>query len=265
MTLQKGVFIASKKNGDTYFRSSLTYRNKHISLGSYDTEADANAAYLEGNKIISTFDITIDNYHDFISVLSYQKAIILLNFRDNGMYFKTPIYMHPKYFDYHLTDEIVLKFDVDDLFYYSTHTIMHRDGHLFVADYGMQVNILSRYGIKNYGVPGKDYLFKNGDVSDFRYKNIEIINRYYGVAKETKFGKTKFVSKLHINGDYLIGKYTDEKDAAIAYNKAVDSLEHNGIYRNFNKNYIDNMSSVEYASRYNSLKISNKIRNYKEN
>ena len=34
---------------------------------------------------------------------------------------------------------------------------MRRNEHYFVADYGMQVTILNRYGIRNYGVLGKDY------------------------------------------------------------------------------------------------------------
>ena len=42
-----GVFIAQKKNGDIYYRSSITYRMKHISLGSYANESDAHAAYEE--------------------------------------------------------------------------------------------------------------------------------------------------------------------------------------------------------------------------
>lgn len=33
-----GVYTAKRKDGSTYFRASLTYRNKHISLGSYDHE-----------------------------------------------------------------------------------------------------------------------------------------------------------------------------------------------------------------------------------
>ena len=45
-----------------------------------------------------------------------------------------------------------LKFDIDDLFYYSSHKILKRQGHLYVNDYGMQITILNRYGIKNYGV-----------------------------------------------------------------------------------------------------------------
>ncbi len=264
MSNLKGVFVAYKKDGTKYFRSSLTYRNKHISLGSYTTEVYANMAYREGAMIISDSNINIDNIYSYIEILSFEKCVSLINFRDNGIYFKTPIYMHQKYFDYYLTDDIILKFDVDDLFFYAEHTIMRRNGHLFVADYGMQLNIMSRYGIKNYAVAGKDYVFKNGDYYDFRYKNIEIINRYYGVSKETKRGKNIYICKIHINGDFIVGKYTDESDAAIAYNKAVDVLNENGIRHGYTKNYIDNLSPMEYATRYNKIKISNKIRNYKD-
>lgn len=47
MGLLAGVYIAKKKDGTIYFRSSITYRNKHISLGSYETEQQAHEAYLE--------------------------------------------------------------------------------------------------------------------------------------------------------------------------------------------------------------------------
>ena len=36
-----GVFQARKKNGDIYFRSSVTFRGKHISLGSFATQEEA--------------------------------------------------------------------------------------------------------------------------------------------------------------------------------------------------------------------------------
>ena len=85
--------------------------------------------------------------------------MILINFRDNGIYFGTPIYARPKFFYYYLSPVDVLKFDIDDLFYYSSRKIMKRGEHLFVADYGMQVNILNRYGIRSFAVAGKDYLF----------------------------------------------------------------------------------------------------------
>lgn len=74
-----------------------------------------------------------------------------MNFRDNGVYIKTPIYLRRNYFEYFLSPTLILKFDIDDLFYYSSHRIQKRGGHLFVSDYGMQYNILSRYGIKSHG------------------------------------------------------------------------------------------------------------------
>ena len=35
-----GVFKAQKKNGDIYYRSSITFRSKHISLGSFDNDGE---------------------------------------------------------------------------------------------------------------------------------------------------------------------------------------------------------------------------------
>ena len=144
-----------------------------------------------------------------------------------------------KYFIYYYDSNTEYKFDVDDLFYYSTHKIMKRNGHLFVADFGMQVNILSRYGIKNYAVAGKDYIFLNDDPTDFRYKNIKIINRYNGVTMAVKDGMPLYIAKVHINGDYIIGKYKTEHEAAIAYNKVCHLLKDAGIINTYQTNYIE--------------------------
>ena len=133
---------------------------------------------------------------------------------------------------------------------------------MFVSDYGMQINILNRYGIKNFAVQDKDYRFVNGDNTDFRYRNIEIINHYNGVSRLLKNGLYLYITKIHINGDYIVGKYTKESDAAIAYNKAIDLLHDKGVQINYQKNYIDNMSSIQYASTYNSVRISKKLRDY---
>lgn len=142
---------------------------------------------------------------------------------------------------------------------------MKRNGHLFVADFGMQVNILSRYGIKNYAIEGKDYIFVNGDSTDFRYKNIKIINKYNGVSRININGHTLYLSKIHINGDYIIGRYSNEDDAAIAYNKAGDLLISAGILKTYQENYIDTLSSIQYASKHASIKISKNLLNMIEN
>lgn len=139
---------------------------------------------------------------------------------------------------------------------------MKRQGHLFVSDYGMQVNILSRYGIKNYAVVGRDFKFANGDTYDFRYENIIIINKYYGVEKVLKNNQPAYQAKIHLNGDYKIGTYPTEIQAAIAYNKAIDVVKNSGILKNFQQNYIDNLSGKDYADIYSQISIPKKIRQF---
>ena len=77
------------------------------------------------------------------------KWVVLNNFKNNGIYIKTPIYLRKTFFNYYISEHDVLTFDADDLFYYSDHSIMRRGGTTFVTEYGMQVNIASRYGIRN--------------------------------------------------------------------------------------------------------------------
>lgn len=259
----KGVFTATKKDGTGYYRASITYRRKHISLGSFEYELDANTAYQEAEQLINDSSITIEDYYTD-SKLSFEKWVILINFRDNKIYFGTPIYVRSKFFFYYLTPDYVLKFDTDDLFYYSSHKIMKRNGHLFVADYGMQVNIMNRYGIKNYGVAGKDYLFINGDSTDFRRSNLKIINIYQGVSKETKKGKTLYKARINLPGSYTIGTYHTEEEAAIAYNKAIDILKKAGVTRNFTPNYMEGISPAYYADLYSNIVVSPKILAYKK-
>lgn len=259
--MKSGVYIAYKKDGTEYFRSSITYKSKHVSLGSFSDEISAHNAYLEAGGLLSDKEQKIEHYNKK-KLLAFDKWVSLINFRDNGIYFKNPIYMYPKYFLYYMAPDDIFTFDVDDLFYYSNHKIMRRGNHLFVADYGMQVNILNRYGIKNFAKADKDYIFVNGDNTDFRYKNIQIINHYNGVSKNEINGKTVYTAKIHINGDYIIGRYSSEEDAAIAYNKAIDVLREKNIGINYTKNYIDGYNQNMYDERYNTIKISKKIRNY---
>lgn len=256
-----GVFSAKKKDGTIYFRASLTFRGKHISLGSYDSSAYAHAAYLEGARLINNSAITLVDYND-TGILSFEKWVCLLNFRDNGIYVSNPIYMGKKMFYYYFSPSLILKFDLDDLFFYSSHKIMKRGNHYFVAEYGMQTNIVNRYGIKNYAVLGKDYRFINNDSTDFRRENIEIFNTYQGVSHSAKNGRSYYSVRIHLNGNFLVGNYETETEAAIAYNKAVDILKKNGIDKNFTTNYIDGISPRKYADIYSTVEISDKIKNY---
>ena len=257
----EGVFPATKKSGEVYYRASLTFRRKHISLGSYPDPERAHLAYVEGCRILEDSTLTLLHYRTS-SPLLFEKWVCLVNFRDNGIYFGNPIYIGQRLFYYYMSPSHILKFDLDDLFYYSSHKIMRRGGHYFVADYGMQVNIASRYGIKNYAVAGVDYRFRNGDATDYRRENLEIFNIYHGVRATQKNGQYRYTVRIHINGNYVVGTYSTKLEAAIAYNKAIDILQKKGLSKKFTPNYIEDISPREYVEIYSSLSVSRQILDY---
>ncbi len=260
-----GTYLSKKKDGTPLYRASLTHAGKHISLGSFPSEETAHSAYLEAIRLFSEpsqTDRLLETYQEKTFFLPFEKWVILLNFRDSGIYIKTPIYLEKRFFTYYYSKSCHFKFDVDDLFYYSNHKIMKRGSHLFVADYGMQVNILSRYGIKNYAVEGRDYRFVNGDNTDYRYKNIEIINRYHGVSRQQIGGREVYTVRIHIKSSLIVGRYPTEKEAAVAYNRAAVLLRAQGVKKNFLFNYVDGLSEIEYISLFNKVHISSRIRNF---
>lgn len=256
-----GVYHARKKDGTEYYRSSITYKNKHISLGSFSTEQEASAAYELAGRLLHDPSITLEHYTRQSGSLAFAKWVTLLNFRDNGMYIKTPIYLRKNFFLYYFDTDDFITFDIDDLFYYSTHTISRRGGHLFVADYGMQVNILSRYGIHNHAVAGRDFRFINGDNRDFRYANIDIINRFFGVFRIEKDTHTVYETRIHGNGSWIVGRYDTEINAAVAYNKAASVLVKKGYCKEYPVNYIEELSADEYRQIYKNVPISHRIEN----
>ena len=265
--MASGVYKTNKKDGSVYYRVSITHKNKHISLGSFDDENIAFDVYSDAKNILNSnlFSINIETltttYSLCKSLISFDKFITLLNYRDNNIYIKTPIYLCHKYFLYFLSQETVLYFNVDDLFYYSNHKILSRGNYYYVNDYGMQLALLSRYGIKPHAVMGRDYIFRNNNPHDFRYENIQVINKYFGVTQLLKNGRVIYKTKIHINGDYIIGTYNTENEAAIAYNKAVHLIQ-DFVNIRFTQNYIEDISKIEYAASYNRIRISKKLLDY---
>ena len=93
----RGVFKAYKKNGEAYYRSSITYKSKHISLGSFTTAQEANKVYLEAQEILFKKSRELLDYsNDYL--LPFEKWVILHNFKDHGYYIGNPIYLHKYYF-----------------------------------------------------------------------------------------------------------------------------------------------------------------------
>lgn len=255
-----GVYIDNLKNGEKNFRASITIDNKHISLGSYDNEIQASAAYSLAKKILEDPFYSCYNFLDSYPI-KFDKYISLVNLRDNHIYFSNPIYIRKRDFSYFFSPFDELKFDIDDLFYFSQHKIMCRGNHFFVSEYGMQTSIKERFGIRNFSVEGRDFVFVNSDALDFRRENIKIINRYFGVTVTEKKLKKFYKATIHLRSNYVIGVYRTEKEAAIAYNKAADTLNKNGFDKDFPQNYIDDISNKEYADIYSKVQISEKILN----
>ena len=170
-----GVYPAKRKDGTPYFRAGIHYKNKHISLGSYTEESLAHNAYSQADSLLHDSGISLETALFSSQFLSFEKIVVLCNFRDNGMYIKTPIYLRRNYFSYYFSKNEEYKFDIDDLFFYSQHKILRRGGRLFVNEYGMQTSIFSRYGIPSHGVPGRDFTFANGDSTDLRYSNVILL------------------------------------------------------------------------------------------
>lgn len=257
-----GVYTAKKKDGSVYYRSNITYHGKHISLGSYATQDEAHCAYLAADEILHTpVPLSPDLFRCY-SILSFDKIVSLCNFRDNHIYIGNPIYLQKSFFTYYLSPGEELKFDIDDLFFFSGHRILQRQGHLYVNDYGMQISLLSRYGIKNYAVLNRDYRFVNGDPMDFRYSNLEIISKYNGVTAVSGNNGIRYRASIHIQGVYKVGIFDSEAEAAVAYNKAVDLAIAAKVHKNFSQNYILEYTAQEYADLYTKIKLSPKYLAY---
>ena len=75
-----GVYTAKKKDGSIYYRASFTYKNKHISLGSYDDPDTAHRVYTSANLLVSTESIGINDYTPE-QFLPFEKWIVIVNFR----------------------------------------------------------------------------------------------------------------------------------------------------------------------------------------
>lgn len=262
-----GVYKTTKKDSSIYYRVSITFKGKHISLGSSDNENEAAQMYQIASEIVSNAKKhhidpdTMRTSYKASCPLSFSKYVSLINFRDNDIYIKTPIYLSRRQFLYFIENNIALIFSTDDLFYYSKHTIMKRGGYYFVNDYGSQTSILSRYGIRRHSVKGRDYYFRNGDEHDYRYENVVVVNPFNGVSRIEKNGRILFRAKIHINGEYILGEYATSYEAAIAYNKAADLLD-SFVDISYERNYVDGLSPIEYARIFNSVKLSKNFISY---
>lgn len=71
-----------------------------------------------------------------------------------------------------------------------------------------------------------------------------------------------YTVRIHLRGNYIVGRYNTDIEAAIAYNKAIDILRSKGVTNNFTPNYVDGIAPSHYAEIYSSLTIAPGILNY---
>ena len=111
-----GVYLQKKKDQTPLYRASISLLGKRISLGSFETEQRAHDAYLEAHSLFSSEQSTtvlLEQYSSEQQILPFTKWVVLLNYRDNKIYIKTPIYLEKKFFTYYYSKEFHLKFDVE--------------------------------------------------------------------------------------------------------------------------------------------------------
>ena len=85
----KGIYTAKKANGDTYYRASITYRSKHIALGSSEDMEEAAALYTTGRRILDDTSYEIDSFDEFLDsgcVEAFEHAITELLQSYDGPY-----------------------------------------------------------------------------------------------------------------------------------------------------------------------------------
>ena len=50
-----GVYLATKKDKTVYYRSNITHKGRHISLGSFPTEVQAHQAYTAACELLDVY------------------------------------------------------------------------------------------------------------------------------------------------------------------------------------------------------------------
>ena len=73
-----GVYATTLKDGTPSYRASITFRGKHIALGSFNTEKKAGAVYKEASKILSDESISISSYKERLNI-PFEKFVTLID------------------------------------------------------------------------------------------------------------------------------------------------------------------------------------------
>ncbi|MGL4798730.1 MAG: hypothetical protein ACRCWY_04925 [Cellulosilyticaceae bacterium] len=251
------AYIYPKQSGTLLkYRVYYMYQSKKIYIGLYETEKDAQDAYALVDTLMQG-NFSLDDY-PHSPLLSYQKFISLANFKNNGKYFNTPIYIEPPHFKYFLDEQLYLLFDMRDLLFIANYRIHLKGNYLYLTIGIRQENLLKRFGIPNHATYGTDYICLNGNRYDLRRSNLSILNHYHGVQVEQRYNVTTYVTRIFLKTYLVVGHYETEMLAAIAYNKAVDLVASTSS-STYEKNEFPFLTRHEYTQLYEKLRVSKRL------
>ncbi|MGL4738283.1 MAG: hypothetical protein ACRCW2_12610 [Cellulosilyticaceae bacterium] len=245
------------KHNRTQYTVYYLYKSKKIYIGIFVSELQAQKAYDYCHHILD-HTLTLE---DFIpGIIDFKKWISLINLRDHGVWINQPIYLYETFFKYFLEEKIVLTFDLKDLFFFSTSKISKRGNYLFTTNRHSQSSILTRFGLPPKSTYGKDYEFANGDRYDFRRTNLIIHTHYQGVSCKRSTNKCLYTTRIYHHKPIVVGHYESEVTAAIAYNKAIDTLMTMGVSREYTPNTIPYLTHSEYQAIYEGIRLTPRLK-----
>ncbi len=102
-----------------------------------------------------------------------------------------------------------------------------------MADYGMQQTLTSRYGIKATELPAWIIVLSTEILRTSAGKSADPQHLSRCPENGSKNGQYVYTVRIHIRGNYIVGRYATDIEAAIAYNKAIDILHSKGVTSNF--------------------------------
>lgn len=245
-----------QKKDKTDYRVYYLFHSKKVYIGLYPSLTLAKQAYAFAEELLQSC-WGIEDLKE--AKISFLKCVSLINLRDHNMYLTSPIYVHDNYFDYYLSTELKLIFDLQDLFFFSTNKIHKRGNYIYIENSVSQTSILNRFHIPPNSVYNVDYYLINGNRYDFRRKNICVINHYIGVSREIKYKEEVYVARIIQKVPLVIGHYNSELKAAIAYNKAAELIMSKDSSKYYKLNQIDYLTSTEYNAIYEALPISPRL------
>ena len=68
-----------------------------------------------------------------------------------------------------------------------------------------------------------------------------------------------YTARIQIRGSIIIGRYSSEEEAAIAYNKAAAFLKEHGSGKSYPQNVLVELDEIDYARIYHLIQLPKRL------